>query len=432
MRAKPADGVTPRAPTALVFLAPGALLLCAPAAHAQTRWTVDPQASLAWWQVVPNLRQYWATTCPADPDWQHPHVSGSDSLLGTVNHPVPLVPDTAGAQNEDTVYMPLYARRKVRWDCADAVRGVITVTDKVHWQGVHGVVAVRADSLLVTGEKLRGPGMYLYLETCQFPEILFTVDSLVGVTEQADTTRGTAVGMLTVRDRSVPTTAAVTILPDTVGVRVLAKWHIPAQGLLTLVPWLRRIPDPVPSLWKFFFMGADLVFRRESPNPERPSEPSGSVTAPGAAPRANPVPATAPDSVPRGYYDASNLVRNTARLSVSFYRDIVAVLFKPTATIAQRQAVVDSVSGTVIGGLPLCGAGDGFYLVRLPHDSTNNRPLDAAAKLMGLPGVGAAAPDFVFSVEPHRVRPYHPPSQPTKGDSAGARDGLPSRSPRSR
>jgi hypothetical protein len=222
MRPKPADGVTPRAPTVLTLLAPVALLLSAPAVHAQTRWTVDPRASLAWWQVVPNLRQYRATTCPADPDWKHPHVSGSDSLLGTVNHPVPLVPDTAGAQNEDTVAMP----------------------------------------------------------------------------------------------------------------------------------------------------------------------------------GANPVPATAPDSVPAGYYDGSNLVRNPARLSAYFYRDIVAVLSKPTATIAQRQAAVDSVNGTVIGGLPLCGAGDGLYLVRLPHDSTNNRPLDAATKLKGLPGVGAAAPDLVFSVGP--------------------------------
>ena len=36
-------------------------LLTAVAAHAQTRWVVDPKASLVWWQMSPNLNHLWAT-----------------------------------------------------------------------------------------------------------------------------------------------------------------------------------------------------------------------------------------------------------------------------------------------------------------------------------------------------------------------------------
>lgn len=115
---------------------------------------------------------------------------------------------------------------------------------------------------------------------------------------------------------------------------------------------------------------------------------------------AHSVPATAPDSVPTGYYDAANLVRNS-RFPSPFYRDVVSVLFYPAATVGQRQAAVDSVDGTVIGGVRL-GDEDGFYLIRLPPDSLNNRPLDAAAKLTRLPGVQVAEPDWnlVFACHP--------------------------------
>jgi hypothetical protein len=40
---------------------------------------------------------------------------------------------------------------------------------------------------------------------------------------------------------------------------------------------------------------------------------------------------------------------------------------------------------------------DGFYLIGQSPASLNNRPLDAAAKLTGLPRVQVAMPDFVTS-----------------------------------
>ena len=50
-----------------------AAALCALAAHdaqAQSRWTADKRASLAWWQINPHLNHLWATTCPEEPSWR--------------------------------------------------------------------------------------------------------------------------------------------------------------------------------------------------------------------------------------------------------------------------------------------------------------------------------------------------------------------------
>jgi hypothetical protein len=99
--------------------------------------------------------------------------------------------------------------------------------------------------------------------------------------------------------------------------------------------------------------------------------------------------------VPAGYYAAANLVRNDARFSFAFFRDVVAVLFSPTATVAQRQAAVDSVGGSVIGGVRLDGV-DGFYLIGVLPDSQNDGVLNAAERLNGMAGVRVAMPDFVL------------------------------------
>ena len=46
------------------------LLTAVAGAPAQTAWTVDPKASLAWWQINPHLGHLWATTCPQEPSWK--------------------------------------------------------------------------------------------------------------------------------------------------------------------------------------------------------------------------------------------------------------------------------------------------------------------------------------------------------------------------
>src|SRR6185437_520341 len=106
------------------------------------------------------------------------------------------------------------------------------------------------------------------------------------------------------------------------------------------------------------------------------------------------VPSTAPDTVPAGYYSYSNLVQNPDSFPGLFYRDIVSIFFQATASQPQRQAAIDAIGGSVIGGVRF-GTTDGLYLVRLPHDSTNNRVFGATDQLRGMSSVAVAGPDAV-------------------------------------
>ena len=237
------------------------LLAAAGAAPAQTRWVVDPKTSLAWWQVSPHLNHLWATTCPGEPSWR----PGEGRSSGWNINPYLELPRTGYANVEDTVHVPLYPRHRVHPVCVEAVRGVVVVPDTVHWRGMRGKVDVRGDAL-ITGETVRDVMMHQVLETAQFPEISFTLDSLVDMSKQADTLRGSAVGTLTVRGVQRPTTAAVKAFPEAGGMRVLAKWRVWAPDLmLQLTPKLNYLGLGVnTAIWRDVFMGADLVFRPEA------------------------------------------------------------------------------------------------------------------------------------------------------------------------
>jgi hypothetical protein len=237
-------------------------LLAAAAAHAQTRWIVDPKASLAWWQMSPNLNHLWATTCPEERSWR----PGENRSSGwNIDRKLKL-PRSGYGNVEDTLHVPLFPRPRVSAVCGEAVEGVVLLPDTVGWRGARGQVAVRSDAL-ITGQAMRDVTMHQILQTAQFPEIRFTLDSVVGLTQQADTLFGSAVGTLTLGGKPVPTTAAVKAFPEAGGMRVLAKWHVPAATLqLELVPKLHYLGLGVNTLiWKDFFMGADLVFRPEAP-----------------------------------------------------------------------------------------------------------------------------------------------------------------------
>jgi hypothetical protein len=227
-------------------------------ARAQGAWTVDRKASLAWWQVSPHLNHLWATTCPQEPSWY----PGEGRSSGFGIRPLPT--KSGYASVPDTVHVPLYPRYQVGVACSEAVAGRVRLPDTVTWRGARGEVTVRADAL-VTGEAMRDVMMHQVMETTVFPEIQFTLDSLVGLTKHADTLSGSAVGTLTVRGVQQPATAAVKAFREAGGMRVLAKWHIPAATLqVDLIPRLGRLGLGVNTLiWKDFFMGADLVFRPE-------------------------------------------------------------------------------------------------------------------------------------------------------------------------
>ena len=234
------------------------LLVVASGASAQTRWVVDSKASLAWWQINPHLHHLWATTCPGEPSWR----PGEGRSSGWAINPALELAESGYGLVDDTVHVPKYPRHRIHAGvCAEAVRGDVVATDTVHWRGVHGKVAVVAEALIM-GESMRDVSMHRVLQTGQHPEITFALDSFVGMTRRGDTLSGRAVGTLTIRGVAKPTTAAVRAFPDQGGMRVLAKWRIPATDLLELAPGLEYIGLGVNTrLWKDFFMGTDLVLR---------------------------------------------------------------------------------------------------------------------------------------------------------------------------
>lgn len=237
-----------------------ALLGVAAGARAQARWRVDPTTSLAWWQVSPNLNNLWATTCPEDPSWR----PGEQRSAGWHFDRTLKLPHTGFSNVDDTIDVPLFPRRIVLPVCAEAVRGEVVLADPVHWGGAHGTVDVKADALF-TGEAMRDNLMHQALQTYQHPEIHFALDSLVDVTQVGDTVHAQAMGMLSIRGLPDTTIAEVTMFPDAGGMRVLAKWRVSAVKLFGYVPKVRSIGLGVNVwIWHYFFMGADLMFHRDS------------------------------------------------------------------------------------------------------------------------------------------------------------------------
>jgi hypothetical protein len=111
--------------------------------------------------------------------------------------------------------------------------------------------------------------MHQVMQTAQFPDIVFSLDSLAGITKRGDTLHGQAIGVLTFRDQKTPTVAVVSAFPTAGGMRVLAKWRIPARNLITMTPKLEYLGLGLnTNIWHDFFMGADIVFRPVPVAPE--------------------------------------------------------------------------------------------------------------------------------------------------------------------
>jgi hypothetical protein len=236
-----------------------ALLAVTSHAQAQTRFRIDPRASLAWWQVNPHLNHLWATTCPEEPSWRPGEGRSGGWLIGQGLRP----PKQGYAAVSDTTNVPLYPRYEPLPLCTEAVEGEILAADTVRWRGVRGEVKVRAEAL-VTGEERRDAfARDAILQASRYPEIRFSIDSLVNVTRQADTVRGTAVGVFSLRGVSKPMTAAIRAWPEAGGLRVLAKFAIPAPEL-TEDYGLSRFAlglGVTTRIWYHLFMGVDVVLR---------------------------------------------------------------------------------------------------------------------------------------------------------------------------
>jgi hypothetical protein len=104
------------------------------------------------------------------------------------------------------------------------------------------------------------------LETTRFPEIRFTLDSLVDVTRQADTLRGTAVGVVLLHGHEKPARADFQAWPVAGGKRVLAKIRLRAPLLVNEFGMSHMALDlgVGTAIWKDLFMGVDLVARPEA------------------------------------------------------------------------------------------------------------------------------------------------------------------------
>jgi polyisoprenoid-binding protein YceI len=236
----------------------------------QQRWVVDRKGSLAWWQVNPHMDHLWATSCPEEPSWRPGEGRSAGWVIDRTFSPA----KHGSAAVSDTSIIPLYPRRKVRFVCTEALDGRVLVADTNAWKGIRGQITVRADAM-ITGEKYRDEyARGAVLETRKYPEVKFTIDSIVRITERRDTIRGTAVGMLTLRGVAKPITAGVRAWPDTAndGMRVLAKMNIPAQDL-----WPEYGISKFAlglgigaGIWKEVWMGVDLLMR-----PDTGTQPSG-------------------------------------------------------------------------------------------------------------------------------------------------------------
>ncbi len=238
-------------------------LLAAPAiGRAQARWTTDPKGSLAWWQVDPHLNHLWGTTCPQEPSWR----PGEGRSGGWQTEDAMIARASKGFSNvSDTIHVPLYPRRRVRFVCTEAVDGQLVTPDTVKWRGARGQIVVKAKDV-VTGELMRDAYMQEGVFTSSnYPEFKFTIDSLVNVTRRADTLRATAQGTFVFRGVSKPMSAEVKAFPEAGGTRVLARLRMPAKALMSDFGISRRILGlgVYMNIWKDVFMGVDLLMHRE-------------------------------------------------------------------------------------------------------------------------------------------------------------------------
>lgn len=127
-----------------------------------------------------------------------------------------------------------------------------------------------------------------------------------------------------------------------------------------------------------------------------------------AVPNEPKVPATAPDSVPASIYAQSNIATDLQGLTGQYLKDIVTVVFAPDADIEERQAAIDQVAGTVVGGMRLPD-GDGMYYVRISADGTANGLVNSSNTLNKLPQVLGASPEFLY--DSAAIEDYRKPSE---------------------
>jgi polyisoprenoid-binding protein YceI len=232
--------------------------------QAQVRWVVDPKGSLAWWQIDPNMAHLWGTTCPQEPSWR----PGEGRSGGWTTEEAMNAKTLAHGFNQtsDTVHVPIYPRRRVRFVCSEAIQGQFILPDTVRWRGAHGQFAIDPKQL-VTGENMRDVYQHnAILGVAVYRDMKFTLDSVVDLTRRGDTLRGTAVGTWELRSVTKPLRTSFKAWPEAGGTRVQAKFGIPVKALVDdYGVWKRNLGLGVMmGIWKTLFMGVDLLLRPDN------------------------------------------------------------------------------------------------------------------------------------------------------------------------
>jgi hypothetical protein len=114
------------------------------------------------------------------------------------------------------------------------------------------------------------------------------------------------------------------------------------------------------------------------------------------------VPLRAPASTPSAVLREDTSPEHVAHNGGAKYSsDKVFVLFTPNATIEDRQAAIDAVDGTVVGGSPP------LYYVRVPTSpaTAGTAALNAIRVLQKQPGVSGATIDNLTPPSPNYLRP---------------------------
>ena len=252
------NGLVPTIHAALVL---AAMVAFRPSlALAQVRYVIDPKASLAWWEINPNLSHLWATTCPQDPAWQPGEGRSIDAMVDYVRRN-----KTTATHLSDTTKIPLYPRKVVRSLCTPAVTGEIVAGDTVNWKGLKGEIAVQTKDL-VTGLDYRDEyARKAIYATESHPELHFYIDSLVRVrrTAAGDTLHADAVGAFEFRGVRTPMVIPVRAHKDGGGLRVQGQTHVPASTL-TETYGISKMALGLSvglKIWKDLHMGVDVLLR---------------------------------------------------------------------------------------------------------------------------------------------------------------------------
>ena len=225
---------------------------------AQYRFEIDSASSLAWWQIDPNFGYLWATTCPQDTNWYAGAAHSPGYRYRVDKDPVHGRPLDQKLMNATPI--PVYPRGTAAKGCAPSVRGEIVASDTGSWRGTKGLILIRAANL-VTGLNFRDDfARKRVLETDEFPDIRFVIDSLVNI-KKGDTLEATAEGKLEIHGTSQARAIGIRAWREPLGLRVTGHITFPPKEMVSVyhIPLMPLGLGVGAGMWHLMYIGIDVV-----------------------------------------------------------------------------------------------------------------------------------------------------------------------------